>query len=135
MLTRCLLLSGGVNVIAYYSTSVFEDAGYSLTIALLISMGTGILNWVFALPAFFTIVSSALSIDAIPADSLSLGHVRSTPIARYHVPVPQHDDVMDIPLFLGAQSDGPHGNGHDWNVLVRGVLFTGHGTSAILLFS
>ncbi|KAJ5208842.1 hypothetical protein N7449_003221 [Penicillium cf. viridicatum] len=45
----------GVNVIAYYSTSIFTEASYSLTSALLASMGTGILNWVFALPAFFTI--------------------------------------------------------------------------------
>lgn len=45
----------GVNVIAYYSTTIFQDAGYSRTSALLASMGTGILNWVFALPAFFTI--------------------------------------------------------------------------------
>lgn len=45
----------GVNVIAYYSTNIFLDSGYSLTQALLFSMGTGILNWVFALPAFFTI--------------------------------------------------------------------------------
>jgi sugar porter (SP) family MFS transporter len=45
----------GVNVIAYYSTSIFTEAGYSLTSGLLASMGTGILNWVFALPAFFTI--------------------------------------------------------------------------------
>ena len=44
-----------VNLIAYYSTNIFEDAGYSLNSALLSSMGTGILNWVFALPAFFTI--------------------------------------------------------------------------------
>lgn len=45
----------GVNVIAYYSTNIFLDASYSLNSALLASMGTGILNWVFALPAFFTI--------------------------------------------------------------------------------
>ncbi|PYI04639.1 MFS sugar transporter [Aspergillus sclerotiicarbonarius CBS 121057] len=45
----------GVNVIAYYSTTIFEDSGYSTQQALLASMGTGILNWVFALPAFFTI--------------------------------------------------------------------------------
>ncbi|KAL9115012.1 MAG: hypothetical protein Q9227_001256 [Pyrenula ochraceoflavens] len=44
-----------VNVIAYYSTTIFEQSGYSLNSALLASMGTGILNWVFALPAFFTI--------------------------------------------------------------------------------
>lgn len=45
----------GVNVIAYYSTTIFEKGGYSRSSALLASMGTGILNWVFALPAFFTI--------------------------------------------------------------------------------
>ncbi|OJJ51343.1 hypothetical protein ASPZODRAFT_364370 [Penicilliopsis zonata CBS 506.65] len=45
----------GVNVIAYYSTTIFTSSGYSTQQALLASMGTGILNWVFALPAFFTI--------------------------------------------------------------------------------
>lgn len=45
----------GVNLLAYYSTNIFIDGGYSLNSALLASMGTGILNWVFALPAFFTI--------------------------------------------------------------------------------
>jgi len=45
----------GVNVIAYYSTTIFQESGYGLSSALLASMGTGILNWVFALPAFFTI--------------------------------------------------------------------------------
>ncbi|CAK4035009.1 MFS sugar transporter [Lecanosticta acicola] len=45
----------GVNVIAYYSTTIFEQGGYGRSNALLVSMGTGILNWLFALPAFFTI--------------------------------------------------------------------------------
>ena len=45
----------GVNVIAYYSTTIFTQSGYSTTSALLASMGTGILNWVFAIPALFTI--------------------------------------------------------------------------------
>ncbi|KAJ5198788.1 uncharacterized protein N7498_007905 [Penicillium cinerascens] len=45
----------GVNVIAYYSTTIFQESGYGLSNALLASMGTGILNWVFALPAVFTI--------------------------------------------------------------------------------
>lgn len=42
-------------MIAYYSTNIFLNAGYSESSALLASMGTGILNWVFALPAFLTI--------------------------------------------------------------------------------
>ncbi|OKL60740.1 hypothetical protein UA08_04244 [Talaromyces atroroseus] len=45
----------GVNVIAYYSTTIFTESGYSIQSALLASMGTGILNWVFALPAMLTI--------------------------------------------------------------------------------
>lgn len=44
-----------VNAIAYYSTNIFLNSGYDLNSALLASMGTGVLNWVFALPAFFTI--------------------------------------------------------------------------------
>ncbi|KAI9737636.1 MAG: hypothetical protein M1818_005640 [Claussenomyces sp. TS43310] len=45
----------GVNVIAYYSTTIFTESGFTQSSALLASMGTGILNWVFAIPAFFTI--------------------------------------------------------------------------------
>lgn len=45
----------GVNVIAYYSTAIFQDAGFSLEDALLVSLGTGIVNWLFAIPAIYTI--------------------------------------------------------------------------------
>ncbi|KAH8701343.1 plastidic glucose transporter 4 [Phaeosphaeriaceae sp. PMI808] len=45
----------GVNVIAYYSTQIFEQAGFSRSEALLTSMGTGITNFVFAIPAIYTI--------------------------------------------------------------------------------
>ncbi|UZP36453.1 hypothetical protein NXS19_004269 [Fusarium pseudograminearum] len=45
----------GVNVIAYYSTSIFQDASYSLSEALLVSMGGGIINFLFAIPAIYTI--------------------------------------------------------------------------------
>ncbi|KAK5991134.1 putative polyol transporter 6 [Cladobotryum mycophilum] len=44
-----------LNIIAYYSTTIFIDSGYSTNSALLASMGTGILNFVFAIPALFTI--------------------------------------------------------------------------------
>lgn len=44
-----------VNIIAYYSTRIFLNGGFDLNSALLASMGTGILNFVFAVPAFFTI--------------------------------------------------------------------------------
>ncbi|KAI5984767.1 hypothetical protein EDC04DRAFT_2914118 [Pisolithus marmoratus] len=45
----------GVNVIAYYSSNVFSQSGFSDTSALAASFGFGALNWLFALPAVFTI--------------------------------------------------------------------------------
>ncbi|THW99870.1 putative MFS myo-inositol transporter [Aureobasidium pullulans] len=45
----------GVNVIAYYSSQIFVDAGFTEQRALLASMGTGIINWLFAIPGILTI--------------------------------------------------------------------------------
>jgi MFS family permease len=45
----------GVNVIAYYSTQVFVEARFSLTQAFLASFGFGAVNFLFALPAVWTI--------------------------------------------------------------------------------
>ncbi|PCH43889.1 hypothetical protein WOLCODRAFT_26276 [Wolfiporia cocos MD-104 SS10] len=45
----------GINVIAYYSSSIFTDAGYTNQQALIASWGFGMLNWVFAFPAVWTI--------------------------------------------------------------------------------
>lgn len=45
----------GVNVIAYYSSTIFEQAGFSRSNALLVSFGTGVTNWLFAIPAIYTI--------------------------------------------------------------------------------
>ncbi|KAL2062870.1 hypothetical protein VTL71DRAFT_5942 [Oculimacula yallundae] len=45
----------GVNVIAYYSTEIFTSSGFTRSNALLVSMGTGIVNWLFAIPAVKTI--------------------------------------------------------------------------------
>lgn len=50
----------GVNVIAYYSTTIFLQAGFSRNTALLVTMGTGLVNWVFAAPAFYTSMSRQL---------------------------------------------------------------------------
>ena len=41
----------GINIIAFYSSSVFVEAGYSQKQALLASWGFGLVNWVFAFPA------------------------------------------------------------------------------------
>ncbi|KAI5862377.1 hypothetical protein GGS23DRAFT_610562 [Durotheca rogersii] len=45
----------GVNAIAYYSTEIFLDSGISMKSALAASLGFGIVNFLFALPAFYTI--------------------------------------------------------------------------------
>jgi sugar porter (SP) family MFS transporter len=45
----------GINVIAYYSSSIFVEANFAEINALGASLGFGVLNTVFALPAFFTI--------------------------------------------------------------------------------
>ncbi|GAB7361778.1 hypothetical protein MBLNU230_g1822t1 [Neophaeotheca triangularis] len=45
----------GVNVIAYYSTAIFQEAGFGRSDALWTSFGTGVVNWLFAIPAIYTI--------------------------------------------------------------------------------
>jgi sugar porter (SP) family MFS transporter len=46
----------GVNVIAYYSSVIFvQDGGFSERAGILASLGAGIINWLFALPAVYTI--------------------------------------------------------------------------------
>ncbi|KAI1471190.1 uncharacterized protein F4812DRAFT_467375 [Daldinia caldariorum] len=45
----------GVNAIAYYSTEIFIESGFSTQEALVASLGFGIVNFLFALPAFYTI--------------------------------------------------------------------------------
>ncbi|KAJ0413613.1 hypothetical protein BJY00DRAFT_319610 [Aspergillus carlsbadensis] len=45
----------GVNAIMYYSSSMFREAGFSRRTALITSLGCGITNWIFALPAVYTI--------------------------------------------------------------------------------
>ncbi|KAJ6443154.1 MFS sugar transporter [Purpureocillium lavendulum] len=44
-----------INVIAYYSTKIFVDAGYSRENAMLVSFGCGACNFLGAIPAVFTI--------------------------------------------------------------------------------
>ena len=45
----------GINVIAFYSSTVFANAGYTEEQALLASWGFGLVNWLFAFPAVWTI--------------------------------------------------------------------------------
>lgn len=57
----------GINIIAFYSSTVFRRAGYSVLNSLLLSWVFGLVNWLFAFPAVW--VSSIfgpgfLAIDA-----------------------------------------------------------------------
>ncbi|KAG1848848.1 hypothetical protein C8R48DRAFT_778779 [Suillus tomentosus] len=45
----------GINVIAYYSSNIFLACGFTQITALTSSFAFGTLNWLFALPAIFTI--------------------------------------------------------------------------------
>lgn len=45
----------GINVIAYYSSEIFMEAKFSEISALSASLGYGIINWLFAIPAIYTI--------------------------------------------------------------------------------
>lgn len=45
----------GINIIAFYSTTVFVDAGMTDFQATLGSFGFGAINWLFSFPAFWTI--------------------------------------------------------------------------------
>lgn len=44
-----------INIISFYSSSIFSEAGYSNKQALLASFGYGLINWLFAFPAVWTI--------------------------------------------------------------------------------
>lgn len=44
----------GVNVIAYYSSEIFLEAKLPETSALAASLGFGIINWLFAIPAVYS---------------------------------------------------------------------------------
>ncbi|KAL8818719.1 MAG: hypothetical protein Q9223_002714 [Gallowayella weberi] len=45
----------GVNIISYYSSQIFLNGGFSPIAALSASLGFGLINWVFAIPAIYTI--------------------------------------------------------------------------------
>lgn len=45
----------GINIVAFYSSTIFAQAGANVTEALLASWGFGLINFLFAFPAVFTI--------------------------------------------------------------------------------
>lgn len=45
----------GINIVAFYSSTIFKESGFTEYQALLASFGFGAVNFIFAFPAFFTI--------------------------------------------------------------------------------
>jgi MFS family permease len=45
----------GINIVAFYSTSIFEEAQMGRFNAVIGSFGFGLINWLFSFPAFWTI--------------------------------------------------------------------------------
>ncbi len=65
----------GINVIAYYSTAIFSLSGFTPRSSLTASLGFGIINFVFALPAIHTIDTFGrrnLLLTTFPLMALSL---------------------------------------------------------------
>ncbi|RJE27227.1 MFS sugar transporter [Aspergillus sclerotialis] len=65
----------GVNVIAYYSSEIFLEASGSQISALAASLGFGLINWLFAIPAVYTIDTFGrrnLLLTTFPLMSLSM---------------------------------------------------------------
>lgn len=83
----------GINIIAFYSTTIFVDAGLGEFKAMIGSFGFGLINWLFAFPAFWTIdtVSRHLSSEKKGRRSLTAALVWPTKPASVHLP--QH--VLD----------------------------------------
>eukprot|EP00918_Siedleckia_nematoides_P069654 GHVU01151896.1.p1 GENE.GHVU01151896.1~~GHVU01151896.1.p1 ORF type:complete len:615 (+),score=34.93 GHVU01151896.1:263-2107(+) len=91
----------GVNVIAYYSSQVFIEAGFDRKQALLTTMGTGLVNWVFALPALYTIDTFGrrnLLLVTFPAMALCL---LLTGMA-FFIPQDGPDDVRRVSVVATA---------------------------------
>ena len=86
----------GINIIAFYSATIFANAGFSTASALLVSWGFGLVGFTFAWPAVYStcLFPSPWTFHMLGADtSYSDRYVR--PQIAAAVDVPQH--VLDSP--------------------------------------
>lgn len=82
----------GINIIAFYSTTIFSEAGMGDFNAMLGSFGFGMVNWLFAFPAFWTIDTvSCLDVGKGNLPMLILLIVRPSQSASLHL----SPDVLD----------------------------------------
>merc|ERR1712000_554768 len=102
----------GVNVIAYYSTSIFQNASYSLSQALLVSMGSGIINFLFAIPAIYTIDRRNLLLVTFPIMAIWLFFTGFSFMIDNHLPSDEPSDrrlacvTLGMYLFMVTYSPG-----------------------------
>jgi MFS family permease len=59
MLGGCIVMTAqqfsGINIMAFYSSTIFQEAGYTVSQCLWASFGFGLVNFIFAFPAIWTI--------------------------------------------------------------------------------
>ncbi|KAL9015177.1 MAG: hypothetical protein Q9173_000208 [Seirophora scorigena] len=89
----------GVNIIAYYSSQIFLDGGFSQISALSASLGFGLINFVFAIPAIYTI-------DTFWIDADKHSHARLACIALgiYLFGVSYSPGVGPVPFTYSAEA-------------------------------
>ena len=99
----------GVNVIVYYSSTIFTVGGFNQRTGILASLGGGIINWVFALPAVYTIDTFGrrnLLLATFPLMSICLFFTGSS----FYLPIGGTDLLacvtLGIYLFMVVYSPG-----------------------------
>ena len=125
----------GINIIAFYSSTVFVKAGASPLTALLASFGFGLVNFVFAFPAVWTIDTfgrRALLLFTFPQMAWTLLGAGFC----FYIPEESNAHLGMIAFFVflvrGAQNAR-----RNWQIAntrpVRCLLFSWRGSSALHL--
>jgi MFS family permease len=101
LIRRCNKQFCGVNVIAYYSSTTFLEAGYSTEAALAASLGFGVINFLFALPAVYTIDTFGrrnLLLSTFPLMALFLFFTGFS----FYIPAATHSTARIVCITLGV---------------------------------
>ncbi|KAF5354424.1 hypothetical protein D9758_010723 [Tetrapyrgos nigripes] len=97
----------GINVIAYYSSNIFKQSGFTDQESLIASWGFGMINWLFAIPAIYTIDTFGrrnLLLTTFPLMSIFL---LMTGFAFFIPPGDGRTAVVSLGIYLFAMSYSP----------------------------
>lgn len=121
----------GVNVIAYYSTEVFVQGGFTELSALSASLGFGVINWLFVSSLSTCIMQkSILNIPQGDPSDLHNRHIRSARPRLDNLPhACRHPPLHRIRL-LDPGSSHAHRSDRSGHLPVRHRLQSGHGPCA-----